>query len=166
MSIASNTSAVTSWKPYQYTGFGFTNNNYGGTSSVDTNRTAAAVASNYQNAAESQYGSAIGGLQSLVDSLSGSNPAYSTLQGQLDGSFANLDKASGSLMDVYGSLGGARDTLNGYANQLGSLHDTIGQISDNVNPVFAALTGIGTNLRGIAGGVFWPFASAHFGPVK
>ena len=22
------------------------------------------------------------------------------------------------------------------------------------------------NLRGIAGGVFWPFASAHFGPVK
>ena len=23
-----------------------------------------------------------------------------------------------------------------------------------------------SNLRGVAGGVFWPFASAHFGPVK
>lgn len=107
-------------------------------SAADKGKTQAAIAANYQSAAEKQYGDAIGGLQSLLQSLSGDN-ANST-----------VSNTTSSLMDVYGSLGGTQDTLRGYANELGALHSTIGQISDNVNPVFAALTGIGGNLSGIS----------------
>ena len=107
-------------------------------SAPDKGKTQAAIASNYQTAAENEYNNAIGGLQSLVNSLSGDN-ANSV-----------VSQATASLMDVYGSLGGTQDALRGYANELGSLHDTISQISDNVNPVFAALTGIGGNLQGIS----------------
>ena len=137
MSIASNTQTqysqqyvqhgipgVYSWTTYE--------------SAPDKGKTQAAIAANYQNAAENEYNNAIGGLQSLLASLSGDN-ANST-----------VSQATSSLMDVYGSLGGTQDTLRGYANELGALHSTIGQISDNVNPVFAALTGIGGNLSGIS----------------
>ena len=66
MSIASDTNAVTTWKPYVYTGFGFTNGDYGGSNVADRSATAGSVASNYQNAAENSYAAAISGLESLL----------------------------------------------------------------------------------------------------
>ena len=135
MSIASNTAVQYTKQQVSHGipgGYGWTTEEY----RADKSATQAAIAGNYQTAAENMYTDAISGLQSLVSSIGGEN--------------STVTKATDSLFDVYGSLGTTQDTLRGYANELGSLHSTIGQISDNVNPVFSALTGIEGNLSGIS----------------